>query len=115
MINIDKYKYYDNPKLISIGYSYSTLCELIDKFHDYLLQTEYMYNQDMTCNEELKKILHKLEGSMQFLALSGPIEYINFIKDNMESITKPEINIQIKDLFHITFEVITKIKDQYLI
>lgn len=74
---------YNHDKLNSIGYTNESICELVANFFNYIEAIEYDFKQDAQCfcnKTEALQLLHKLEGALQYLALSGPIEFIQEVR-----------------------------------
>ncbi len=116
MNNIEQYIMFNNQKLISIGFTKSTIMELVEKFSEYLKNLELEFNNledEEIRSEYLLKILHKLEGSSQYLALSGPIKYIKIIRHSLEHESNHKVIQQIKILFIITHKTIAKLELLY--
>ena len=116
MGNIEQYIQFDNEKLISIGFTKSTIIELIEKFSEYLINLELEFKEleeEKVQNEYLLKILHKLEGSSQYLALTGPINYIKIIRHSLECDSNHKTIQSINNLFIITGHTLTKLELLY--
>jgi len=116
MKKLTNYTYYDTQKLKSVGFNDSTIKELIQEFKNYLLSMENEYNKLNNQNSDCSYIfemLHKLEGSINYLALTGPIAYIKNIRSILRSNTSGDTEQMMQDLFLIIHRTIVKLESQY--
>ena len=116
MNNNTEYIQFDQDKLNSIGFRNSTIIELLEKFSEYLSSIECEYVQikiEGIQREDISKILHKLEGSMQYLAMTGPIRYIYEIKVSLELDSSDSLQESIDNLFSIIHQTLEKLTIQY--
>ena len=100
---------FDHEKLDSIGFNKSTISELADRFSEYIIEVKSEINSNLIPvirEEEVLNILHKLEGSMQYLAFSGPISYLHVIRTSLEKNTDETLVDSIENLFYIVNETI---------
>jgi len=113
MENINNYIRYDLNKIESIGFNKSTVEELILELDSYLTRVEAEYNIGFSTqkNQEtyVLEMLHKIEGALHYLALTGPIEYIKEIRVLIRSTPGQNIEQLINTLFRITHETLIKL------
>lgn len=104
---------YDLNKLESLGFNNSTLNELILELENYLTKVKEEFFIDLSSQNDKKsytlEMLHKLEGALHYLALTGPIDYIKKIRLLIRSTPTNDIEQLVMNLFQISHDTLTKL------